>query len=556
MSDINMLHTAQAKTSATPTPAGQGSALSKGTGLFSGAGGLGLNFFDLIFAPSVDGEAEGKIKTKGAKAEFGLGLTPVAAETAVVQTNVTPVADNAATLDPALLTVSTEQDVSTDAQVTEIVPELADSPVFEAPVLPEEAGKKLAAILENLLQGLPADQQPVVVNIKSGQLKQALKTLNIDTQDIAAESQNLIATGLSPEDLTKLQELLAGDNAAEINADIQAFVVGMVKIKPDGSKGETIFLPKSLILTKMDEAAPVAEEPTDELAAALNLLEVGGTPPAPQPLPAAVPTLTAGMTITDDGIAAELPAKGSSFDDVLKLLEQIQSKTEGRTAAGVETVVAANAGKSGPVNSTLGSSFHGMLGSMMSGTPLSDAFTEGFDWSHNHAGAIQSTQITGPSSLTNLVTQAQSATQPHPATQAVAATLTRAAQGGEDKTLKLQLDPPELGRIEVHMQFSKDKTLKAHMVIEKPETMLMMQRDSQVLERALQEAGLDMSDSGLSFELSSHDGDFGRERGSSGQSSHGGGRGGDDNAPSEIIESTMTWYVDEGTGLQRYNILA
>lgn len=559
MSDINMLYTAQAKTTATLTP-GQANGLSKGTGLFSTAG---LNFFDLLFAPSAEG-MDGKFHKKDASAFTSLGLTPVASDTPVVETIVTPVSDNTATLDPELLDIVATDDIPADSILTSTTLDTDVSltgteqptPVIDTPALNEAAGKKLAAVLENLLQGLPADQRPVVVNIKSGQLKQALKALNINPQDISSESQNLIATGLSPKDLTQLQNLLASDGTAEIDPDIQAFVVGMVKIMPDGAKGETIFLPKSLILTKADDAAAGkpddSTDPSDELAAALNALEVGGMPPAaPQPQPAAT---KAGTILGDDGMTSDVPSDTrSGFDDVLKLLEQIQSKSEQTgKSAGIEMVPADKSAKAGPCNSTLGSSFHGMLGSMMSdAAPLSDYFPEGFDWSKNDLSAVTGSHITGPAQLASLVTQAQSATQPHPATQVVAATLSRAAQGGEDKTLKLQLDPPELGRIEVHMHFSKDKTMKAHMVIEKPETMLMLQRDSHVLERALQDAGLDTSGSGLSFELSSHN----ENLGGGGQFGYGGGRS-DDNAPAEIIESTMTWHIDENTGHQHYNILA
>ena len=107
------------------------------------------------------------------------------------------------------------------------------------------------------------------------------------------------------------------------------------------------------------------------------------------------------------------------------------------------------------------------------------------------------------------------------------------------------------------MTFSKDKTMKAVVKAETPETFMMLQRDAQILERALHDAGLD-ADSGLSFELA-QDGEFmdqNNQRGG-GHDQGGTGRGGNSNGDElEIIESTMTWRVDPNTGHTRYDIYA
>lgn len=169
------------------------------------------------------------------------------------------------------------------------------------------------------------------------------------------------------------------------------------------------------------------------------------------------------------------------------------------------------------------------------------------------AGQGQSTQSI---SLTNLVTSSQQAGQSHPATQMVAATIQKSAgPDGMPKQITLQLDPPELGRVEVKMNFDEGSTIKAVVTVEKPETHLMMQRDAQVLERALQDAGLD-AEGGLSFELASEGYDFNQDNGHDG-SEHGSGSASDgENEELDVIESTMTWQVDENTGHTHYSILA
>ncbi len=159
--------------------------------------------------------------------------------------------------------------------------------------------------------------------------------------------------------------------------------------------------------------------------------------------------------------------------------------------------------------------------------------------------------VTGLGSLTNLVMQTHSASQPHPATQAVAATISKAAADGQTRNITLQLEPPELGRVEIRMSFSKDKTVKAVVVAEKPETLSMLQRDAHSLERALVNSGLEASGSSLGFELAHEGYDF-NQQGRDGSSNS---YAANDAGAEDIIESTMTWHVDPETGHMRYSIL-
>ena len=87
------------------------------------------------------------------------------------------------------------------------------------------------------------------------------------------------------------------------------------------------------------------------------------------------------------------------------------------------------------------------------------------------------------------------------------------------------------------------------------ETYLMLQRDAQLLERALQDAGLD-ADGGLSFELAEHGFDFDQNNQRGGGHDNGGTGASDEGEEIEILESTMTWSVDPETGHTRYDIWA
>jgi flagellar hook-length control protein FliK len=65
----------------------------------------------------------------------------------------------------------------------------------------------------------------------------------------------------------------------------------------------------------------------------------------------------------------------------------------------------------------------------------------------------------------------------------------------------IRLDPPELGRIDVKLDVDKSGQVNTHLTVDRPETLDLLRRDSQGLERALQQAGLKTSDGGLEFSL-------------------------------------------------------
>ncbi len=584
MSDINLLYTAQTKTVATGKPLiGNGVVLGNGTGVFSIGPG---SFFDFIFSSLVDKEQ----KKNEEGNSLSLLLTPQTTPDNSVKTEIilpdlqtkgiididadTTIDSEVSVLDVSGIESSaiSLQDVEAKditildsaSTITEIRGTDYQTPVSTLAVTPpvlklDPAGqKKLNATLENLLQGLPADQRPVIVNIQPGQIQKIISHLKINANSIQGDSQNLIATGLTPEQLEKLVTLIGkgkitDDQSDDSTDDVAVFLVGIVKMMPDSSGKEAIFIPRALFVNKPENTAQPNESPkaSDELAASLNALSVGKSKNSSDSIP--VPAVPTG----DETISPGFREQG--FGDALESLEQIQQKDSAirnTNPPAVSDSTPKNAtGTPGPVNSTLGTGFSSMIGSLMNSASLNDLFPDGMDWSQNQISALNGTHVSGSAQLASLVTQAQQATQPHPTTQMIAATLTRAARNGEDQTLRLQLDPPELGRIEIQMHFTKDKTMKAHMVIEKPETMLMMQRDSQVLERALHDSGVDVSGNSLSFELASHEQSFNGNHGNTGGHENDSGYAASINTD-DIIETTMTWYVDSETGHQHYSLLA
>lgn len=68
-------------------------------------------------------------------------------------------------------------------------------------------------------------------------------------------------------------------------------------------------------------------------------------------------------------------------------------------------------------------------------------------------------------------------------------------------SFEIRLDPSDLGRIDVKLDIDGKGGIIAKMLVEKPETLDLLQRDQRSLERALQQAGLDTQKTSLEFSL-------------------------------------------------------
>ena len=142
----------------------------------------------------------------------------------------------------------------------------------------------------------------------------------------------------------------------------------------------------------------------------------------------------------------------------------------------------------------------------------------------------------------------------HPATQLIAMSLQKGSVDGKDKSITLQLDPPELGRVNVKMTFGKDKTVKAIITVEKPETFAMLNRDTHSLERAMNAIGLD-ADGSINFELSQDGQDFNQDGNHDGSRNHAFSKDGEAEQMEMTLIQNSTLYVDPETGLVRCNMM-
>lgn len=118
-------------------------------------------------------------------------------------------------------------------------------------------------------------------------------------------------------------------------------------------------------------------------------------------------------------------------------------------------------------------------------------------------GAAQ--KVANVQNLTSSVAKPEVANLPQQSSQAVPIQtvglhIARQALNGQTQ-FNIRLDPPELGRVEVKLDISDEGKMRAHIIVEKSETLDLLQRDQRALERAMQQNGLKGFEDGLSFSL-------------------------------------------------------
>ena len=515
MSDISPILTKIASGS------GAQPAQTAGATSFSGvfASGLGGgNFWDMIiaqFAAGTDGDkkpANGitnvavTAETKApVKTDNPLALLQIALSSQTLDANGNVVFTTPET-DPAKLQSQLEMTNKIINQLKAMVPDNAEKEGIFANLL-----GKLQAKSDTLQASLSALENPVITK---------------DTPVEEIPLPMLIALGLNPSEISEVtqritelekklgREITVEDMIAGVGGLIPPVAVANVATKTSASTSATI--------DGIDENT----QPTDDLAAQLNAMDVGGEETQDDVDAKNAKLFGTGdagaksdPSITDTKVKKDAPAFKDNLVNILNNQKSQQGQMvfpAGASALDTEAQIYQQFG-------------------------LSPASGLSFGTTAQAASLISSSTNAG---------------QAHPAAQVVAATLTKAGKDGIDNVMTLRLDPPELGNVSVRLQFGKDKMVKAIVTAEKPETYMMLQRDAHTLERALQAAGLETNSDSLSFQLSDN-GTFAHDNNGKGNNDFGGGNAGAQDADAgEIIQSTVTWQVDPSTGHVRYNIFA
>ncbi len=352
--------------------------------------------------------------------------------------------------------------------------------------------------------------------------------LSTDKKEGSSDVIGLLALNMTPQELSDLKDNL--DNIAE---EIQNFATANTR----GGVHETALIAQANTSSKTHETALGAQANTSALAAhageniaALDTRYANGKKADARFTPSA----------GDDASAQNNGDNNARGEKALGETERLNAQNN----------AAKNGNGGGDTGKTNTPDFLTIMNDINTG------LNAGLD------GTLQQMAPAAPNSLQALssnLTHSAHASEAHPATQMVAMQVQKSANDGRNKIFTIQLDPPDLGKVDVRMEFgSKDKTMKTVLTIEKPETYAMLQRDVHALERALQDMGLDL-ESGIGFELADQGSDFMGDNRRGGGHDHGGanGAGGDiDAGEDDIIETSLMWMVDPDTGHTRYDFWA
>lgn len=117
-------------------------------------------------------------------------------------------------------------------------------------------------------------------------------------------------------------------------------------------------------------------------------------------------------------------------------------------------------------------------------------------------GAMSGTQATQKTSQAQAAQTPTPTRQPTPTTvmDQVSVQIDKQVKDGVD-TIKVKLNPQELGRIEIKLDVSKDGSVQATVTAENKDTLAMLQKDAPALAKALSDAGLSTDAGSLSFNL-------------------------------------------------------
>jgi len=135
-----------------------------------------------------------------------------------------------------------------------------------------------------------------------------------------------------------------------------------------------------------------------------------------------------------------------------------------------------------------------------------------------------------------------------PVQEQVALSIQRSLRDGGGN-ITLQLAPSELGRIHLKLKIDEENNVQASVVVERPATLELLQRDMKALERALQEAGLKAGPGDLSFSLQGGDTEaFAREFGSGGGNGSGTGHSNGAESAEDTLAAIAVPVVDTADG--------
>jgi len=377
----------------------------------------------------------------------------------------------------------------------------AGDPLFAA-MLAEDAGASDRAAKAQKTHDTAQPEHGRANTSKSGAGKSAAdKTANDQEADNSA-SANGAAANSSASDTDK-----AASNEKED--------AGGKDEKKDAADGNQAMTPDAaaiLLRMALENTASTAKTADDsaksaDMAAAIKALSAqaaGGTAKADASADGA--TGPAGSDAqAKDAQAKDAQAKNT---DAAKAAAAAQNETSAKDAALLQSALKQAAAQTQPQQATAAQAISPNAGTATKNDAQGDTGNKD-DKNQKPAAANTASPITAatqtttmPGATLHIAPQSAGVAQalPPPDLSAFAVQIAARLNAGI-KQFDIRLDPPELGRIDVKLSIDDAGKAQAHLAVEKPQTLDLMQKDSGSLQRALKEAGIDLAQSGLQFSL-------------------------------------------------------
>ncbi|NBX65990.1 MAG: flagellar hook-length control protein FliK [Proteobacteria bacterium] len=424
--------------------------------------------------------------------------------------------------------------------------ETANVPV--AVVIQKPQATSLKSDVENAVVLDATDFESVLTELRS----KPVDTLTISSADVKTESDGFDL--LKKLAFADLAPFLTQPRVVRIdNRTVMKVAQGPSFLHDEGTDATAMTLLAGLVpvVAKAPEVTPVtpsADAPVASKTVAKSNAAVGI-------LPAHLAALAAMQPKTNQP-ASSAPSTKAPTSDATQNIEAAVSNAASAAKPVVSTplLVTVTPANAAPATQGIVQTAKGLENGLaeISEFDLSSAFDDAL-----RVHADQTLPVNSSSSLIS----ARSAGSSHPSTHLIALTMQRVAGDMPAGTLGerqfvIQLDPPNMGRLKITLDFIENNKIKARLLAERPETISLLQKDASVLERALQGSGFDASaPDSLSFDLGDT-GDFSQ--------GFGGGAGGhegkgenksDDGTDFATIENVMQVFVDPETGLTHINVV-
>jgi flagellar hook-length control protein FliK len=275
---------------------------------------------------------------------------------------------------------------------------------------------------------------------------------------------------------------------------------GQVKVEA------TVQTPAANAVTVQVPAVAVANSPA-LVSAAANVVEAAGTQAAQ--VAGAIKGGAAAETGTAPVVAADLEAEIAlpdiSADSFAKLLKPLKALPAAAGVSAEQQPVTIEASAS--ISSRALATLETLNAALTKHLQLSANLDADASVPEAQKPAISSNAVMPNFALTAQATASVNAQTQVPAEVARAVPLeslaveiaTRAKNG--ERRFDIRLDPPELGRIDVRLEIDHKGNTSTKLIVERAETLDMLQRDARNLEKALQSAGLKTDAGGLEFTL-------------------------------------------------------